>query len=367
MGWELTVVAAVTPALLLVWYFQKRDIYPEPPRILWTTFGLGVLCALPAILLALPFYFLGQAVAQVWPGAVGVLAAGAIHAFLSAAMCEEACKLGVLLRYSFRRREFNEPMDGIVYGAVASLGFAAIENVFYAFQGGFSGSVMRAFTAVPMHACVGAIMGMYVGRARHDPLRRNALILRGYLIAVLLHGSYDFPLLSLRSYIESRGGDESQAGGFAALALVLAMIVLAGTASWTASLVRAARRLQEERRLLAACAPVARPLDLAADAGGAGPATALDVPVRTVPPYSTSPRRRASRAIPTALTAIGAVLACWGGAILLAVLVRILRADVSPADWERLAYYGSLLGLLPALAGVLCFSNGVRRLNAAAS
>lgn len=262
MNWELTAVAAITPALLLVWYFHKRDIYPEPPRVLWTTFGLGILCALPALLIAIPFYLLGHAALLRLPGITGILLAAAINAFLSAALCEEACKLGVLLRYSFRQRDFNEPMDGIVYGAVASLGFAAIENVLYAIKGGVAGSVMRAFTALPMHACVGAIMGAYVGRARFDPLRRNSLILAGYLAAVLLHGLYDFPLLALRHFIEATGEDERSIGGFATLAMILALAVLAIAAKWTGRLVAQARRAQELARLVALHAPGVPPLPL---------------------------------------------------------------------------------------------------------
>ena len=33
-----------------------------------------------------------------------------------------------------RRKEFNEPMDGIVYGVVVSLGFITYENYDYVFD-----------------------------------------------------------------------------------------------------------------------------------------------------------------------------------------------------------------------------------------
>ena len=43
MIFALLAVSAIVPSLLLVWYFHARDVYPEPPRVLWTTFGLGIL------------------------------------------------------------------------------------------------------------------------------------------------------------------------------------------------------------------------------------------------------------------------------------------------------------------------------------
>jgi len=35
--------SAVIPSLLLMWYFHARDLFREPAKVLWATFGLGVL------------------------------------------------------------------------------------------------------------------------------------------------------------------------------------------------------------------------------------------------------------------------------------------------------------------------------------
>ncbi|MCK7467851.1 MAG: PrsW family glutamic-type intramembrane protease [Desulfosudis oleivorans] len=122
-------VSAIAPSLLIVWYFHKRDVYPEPPRVLWATFGLGVLTVFPVVAVEMVI----QTAVNLAPGAV---LRGALDAFCVAAFTEESFKLLVLLGFVWRRREFNEPMDGIVYGVVASLGFATLENVLYVFQSG---------------------------------------------------------------------------------------------------------------------------------------------------------------------------------------------------------------------------------------
>ena len=55
----------------------------------------------------------------------------AIQAFIASSF-EETCKLAVVLVIVFGfRRWFNDPMDGIVYGAMAGLGFALEESRFY--------------------------------------------------------------------------------------------------------------------------------------------------------------------------------------------------------------------------------------------
>lgn len=91
-----------------------------------------------------------------------------------------------------RKKEFNEPFDGIIYSTFVSLGFATLENVVYVMQSGFSTGIARMFTAVPAHYAFGVIMGYYVGKAKFDEKNRASYLLRGLLYAVLLHGLYDF-------------------------------------------------------------------------------------------------------------------------------------------------------------------------------
>ncbi|MEW5725188.1 MAG: PrsW family glutamic-type intramembrane protease, partial [Thermodesulfobacteriota bacterium] len=169
--------SAVVPSLLLLWYFHSRDVYPEPARVVWATFGLGVLSTIPVLLADLP---LGAAVEAL--GGLNPYAEGLSHSLFLAAIPEEFFKYLVLVLYAARHKEFNEPMDGVVYGVSASLGFATLENILYVSQGGLGVAVMRAVTAVPSHALMGAIMGYYVGRARFAPLGRRALTFKALAV-----------------------------------------------------------------------------------------------------------------------------------------------------------------------------------------
>jgi len=115
-----------------------------------------------------------------------------IIAFLVVAASEEFVKsLGIYL-YPFQQSFFNERMDGIIYGVMVAMGFAAVENVFYAYQHDWTTILVRAFTAVPTHAVFGVITGYYFGLAKFNKEKKWHYILRGLLIAIGLHGLYDF-------------------------------------------------------------------------------------------------------------------------------------------------------------------------------
>jgi len=121
---------------------------------------------------------------------------GPLSGILSAvaAAVEEACKILMVYWMVWRRPEFDERMDGIVYAARAGLGFALVENVMYLFgQDTIGGQLelwmMRAFLAVPGHAIWTGMIGALAARKRFDG--RGLGLIGGYLLAVAFHGAYD--------------------------------------------------------------------------------------------------------------------------------------------------------------------------------
>ena len=180
---------ALAPALAIAWFvWFKNEYQKEPLKHVAISFFLGVLSAIPAV------YF-STTLAKFLPVDYKDLGSVAIHAFIVVALAEEFAKFLVLRFYAYRQPEFDEPYDGIVYGVMISLGFAAIENVFYVAEGGLSVAIMRMFTAVPAHASFGAIMGYYFGLAWQEKEFEKQHIYRGLLAATLFHGVYNFFLI----------------------------------------------------------------------------------------------------------------------------------------------------------------------------
>jgi RsiW-degrading membrane proteinase PrsW (M82 family) len=103
------------PTILLLRYFYARDSHPEPRRTLFVTFLLGILITVPvAIVESAIWQALLARHATAWGLALSM-------AFLLAAIPEEVFKFLVLRSYCARRPEFDEPMDGMVYGATVAL------------------------------------------------------------------------------------------------------------------------------------------------------------------------------------------------------------------------------------------------------
>jgi protease PrsW len=132
-------------------------------------------------------------------------------AALTAPFVEEILKgLGVVLIYLIAPDEFDDMMDGFVYGAVCGLGFAVVEDVFY-FMGVFGGhpnGVLQGFfvrvvaSGLYSHVLYTGLVGMGIGylvsRRERQPLKRRIAVLAALSAAAVLgHFLWNSPLLDL--------------------------------------------------------------------------------------------------------------------------------------------------------------------------
>jgi RsiW-degrading membrane proteinase PrsW (M82 family) len=133
---------------------------------------------------------------------------------IAAPIIEESLKgLAVLVVFLLFRKEFDSILDGIVYGAITAMGFAAIENVLYIYRNGFQESGWEGFWTLVairvllvgwMHPFFTAFTGIGLAFAR---LSRNMLVKFiavpvGYTVAVLLHAFHN----TFSSLIGGSGG-----------------------------------------------------------------------------------------------------------------------------------------------------------------
>jgi RsiW-degrading membrane proteinase PrsW (M82 family) len=193
------------PALVAMIYVDRLDAKrPEPRSTLRRVALAGGLSVIPVIIVELLLQ---------WAGPDSGYAGALWRAFAVAAAPEEAAKVACVWLFVWRRPEFDERMDGIVYGARAGLGFALVENVGYLLgsDGGLAGYfamfVGRAVLAVPGHAIWAGIMGYFAAIRRFD--RRGPGLVGGYLIAFAMHGVYDAALFSAPLVAESSLSDLS--------------------------------------------------------------------------------------------------------------------------------------------------------------
>ena len=198
---DVLTVLSVVPAFLLaaaIWYLDPTDREPFGPMA--ATFLLGFLFAgfaavvntvflsgfrlIPVVGLALLFYLV-----------VGPL--------------EESVKWLAVWAYPYRLPSFRSVADGMVYGAVAGLGFATVENSIYISHQFLSAS-QAAAGATPMdpiraavetatgrslagpgHVIYSAISGYYLGLAKSNRADFGPIVVKGLLLAAVVHATYD--------------------------------------------------------------------------------------------------------------------------------------------------------------------------------
>jgi protease PrsW len=176
------IILAALPAVVLLVYFYRQDkARPEPLGLIWKGVLFGFVAVIPAIIAELCLAMISP------PGILGII----FKAFVIAALVEESIKYFFIKSFLFRNAKFDECIDGILYAVCVSLGFAFVENVVYGLRDR-NALIIRAFTAVPMHAVATGIMGYYLGRAKVTKTEGpDLLAAKGLKYAVLVHGFYD--------------------------------------------------------------------------------------------------------------------------------------------------------------------------------
>src|SRR5215468_1752680 len=185
---------SLLPCVLWLWYFSSRSLYKRPAvRVLGLTFMLGALATIPALALNLAgqslfLDFFGRS--QFSHLLVLIFVVGPI---------EELLKLLVVYFFAYRRKEFDEPLDGVIFSATAALGFAAIENVVYLAQNEPMLVLLRGPLSNPGHALFSALWGLSLSKPKASPnmLRLRApIVARGFILASLLHSLFDLLLVA---------------------------------------------------------------------------------------------------------------------------------------------------------------------------
>ena len=185
----ITLLITIVPSLIILSFFFFSDKFKEPKQTIAIVFFLGILICLPAGIINDFMYKTFNDGSD--------FSERLSSSFLSAAWSEELLKFVILYFIVLRRNEFNEPMDGIVYGVAVSLGFATFENYEYVFYWAkewgidpYQMAVWRSYSAVPLHGLMGCIMGFYFGMYAFTANKKYLILC--LLIPFVIHGFYNF-------------------------------------------------------------------------------------------------------------------------------------------------------------------------------
>ena len=173
--------------LLVIRFLDRQE--PEPVKTVVKIFIWGIIIGVPAFIIAKLATSLLDSIH------LSVLASIIISSFLIDGLIEETAKYAVIRDKVFKLPDFNEPLDGLVYGVTVGLGLAFFENALIVITSGAEILILRAVTATLMHALAGGIIGYYFGVAKFiGPGKhkvKNKLISYGLILAIVFHAIYN--------------------------------------------------------------------------------------------------------------------------------------------------------------------------------
>src|SRR6478736_721787 len=191
-------------ALLWMNYVQWKDRHkPEPRWRLFLAFLLGgVACGL-SVLGFMALDFLGVPDIE-----FGRAPWTCFYSLVFIGPLEEGVKILMATLFIFRWREFDEPIDGFVYAAAISLGFASVENFYNVPELPWQTQLARTIALPMTHVLFSAIWGLGIGHARFalpPSFRRTCWQIGSVGLAMLAHGLYDFLLLAYQATLLTSG------------------------------------------------------------------------------------------------------------------------------------------------------------------
>lgn len=185
---------AVPVLFWAVYHYHKDRHLPEPVGYLAFTFVLGIAAAWVSTAL---YSGLGFAGLRFDAGYLADTNTWALFAYslLAIGPIEELAKLLPFLIFVLRFKEFDEPMDGIIYASFIALGYAAIENWQYLEYLTQTEALARGFASPVIHILFASIWGHWIGRAYLAGRSIVPATIASLAIAAGLHGLYDFVVI----------------------------------------------------------------------------------------------------------------------------------------------------------------------------
>ncbi|MCM3088204.1 Membrane proteinase PrsW, cleaves anti-sigma factor RsiW, M82 family [Bhargavaea ginsengi] len=177
----MLLTVAIAPGLALFSYFYlRKQIHKDPSRSLLQTYVYGMMLTFPILFIQYVF------------DEERVFGSAFINDVLFTSGLEEFFKWLVLLVVVYSHVDFEDPYDGILFGASVSLGFATVENILFLLTFGMDEALIRALLPVSSHALFGVVMGYYLGRAKFvEESGTKPMLFLSFFAAFGLHFVYN--------------------------------------------------------------------------------------------------------------------------------------------------------------------------------
>lgn len=197
-------LGGLIPALIWLWFWLREDLHPEPKRLLLKAFAAGAI-AIPFALLAEAFFYCASSYVflfseearicgTVTPPLRAFVGIANFFILVAFAASEEIVKYMSAKRFVLTGKDFDEPVDAMIYLITVALGFAAFENFFFLLSAFgntlFEGIVvtnLRFLGATLLHAVSSGVAGYAIALSFYRDGERAYHTAFGLLAATIIH------------------------------------------------------------------------------------------------------------------------------------------------------------------------------------
>ncbi len=204
-GILIYIIFGILPSLIWLFYYLAKDLHPEPKKMIIRIFLWGCFITLPVFFVQIGLTRLLNTTGLTPNNLIW----GLIYWFLIISFSEEFFKYLVVKVKVIGSHHLDEPLDIMLYSVVSALGFAAVENILYLFTpvGQMSLEQLMSRTlfimlirfvgATFLHTLCSSIIGYSLAISICEAKRKKTIVATGIIMAVALHGLYNFFIIKL--------------------------------------------------------------------------------------------------------------------------------------------------------------------------
>lgn len=205
MNYPLYVLFGLTPSVLWLLFFLRKDSHPESNATILKIFFYGILAAIPAALVEIGF--LNTIKSLPMP----LFYIQTIYIFLGIGLTEEFFKYLVVRQKIMKNSALDEPVDLMLFMIIAALGFAALENLLFLlplanpfmFVETMMMASFRFVGATFLHALASGLIGYFMAVGLCGAKRKRFMMFAlGITLASFLHGLYDFSIIEIEGKLK---------------------------------------------------------------------------------------------------------------------------------------------------------------------
>lgn len=200
----LIIALGLLPGFTWLLFYLQEEIHPEPKKMIAKVFFAGALSAIAALLIQLliscAFVYPFGSCSKTLSEKISFIPPALMLVFVAV---EEIAKFAAAYFVIAKSKYFDEPVEAMIYMAVAALGFATVENLGalsnpgtpVLLNGVFEIATFRLVGTTLLHTLTSSIAGYFWALGIRN-FKSKKFIVYGLILAVILHTAFNYLILT---------------------------------------------------------------------------------------------------------------------------------------------------------------------------